>query len=164
MLSVRQVFGGLPCGPGDGSLPHQLVRLAVLGNVDRIVDSKSIWLCLTCHTCGARCPNGIDVPALLDPIRHQVLRKNISTRNRRCRRFHTTFHEEHQDIRPGPRAVPDRHVQDEDQDVLFRHGTGLADVPKGQDSSHAPPVEPSERGQGSIQAVFLEIDGTPDTH
>ena len=53
-------------------LPHQLVRLAVLGNSDRIVDSKSIWLCLSCHTCGARCPNGIDVPALLDPIRHQV--------------------------------------------------------------------------------------------
>jgi heterodisulfide reductase subunit C len=72
-------------------LPHQLVRLAVLGNSDRIVDSKSIWLCLSCHTCGARCPNGIDVPALLDPIRHQVVQKNISTRESQVPAFHSIF-------------------------------------------------------------------------
>ncbi|WP_052316104.1 4Fe-4S dicluster domain-containing protein [Desulfomonile tiedjei] len=53
---------GCPMAPEMDILPHQLVRLAVLGNHDRIVDSKSIWLCLSCHTCGARCPNGIDVP------------------------------------------------------------------------------------------------------
>ncbi|HMK37414.1 MAG TPA: 4Fe-4S dicluster domain-containing protein, partial [Desulfomonilaceae bacterium] len=52
---------GCPVASEMDLMPHQLVRLAVLGNVDRIVQSKSIWLCLTCHTCGARCPNGIDV-------------------------------------------------------------------------------------------------------
>jgi len=72
-------------------LPHQMVRLAVLGNVDRIVASKSIWLCLTCHTCGARCPNGIDVPALLDPIRHDVLRQHISTQESAVPIFHSLF-------------------------------------------------------------------------
>jgi len=72
-------------------LPHQMVRLAVLGDVDRIVGSKSIWLCLTCHTCGARCPNGIDVPALLDPIRHQVLRGKIETRESQVPVFHRAF-------------------------------------------------------------------------
>ncbi len=66
---------GCPVAPDMDLLPHQLVRLAVLGNVEPILASKSIWLCLTCHTCGARCPNGIDVPTLLDPIRHQVLKQ-----------------------------------------------------------------------------------------
>jgi heterodisulfide reductase subunit C len=72
-------------------LPHQMVRLAVLGNIEPIVKSKSVWLCLTCHTCGARCPNGIDVPALLDPIRHQVLKKGIQTQESEVPTFHSTF-------------------------------------------------------------------------
>ncbi len=72
-------------------MPHQMVRLAVLGNVDRIVQSKSIWLCLSCHTCGARCPNGIDVPGLLDPIRHQVLRSKASTQESKVPIFHKSF-------------------------------------------------------------------------
>jgi Fe-S oxidoreductase len=55
---------GCPVSPEMDLLPHQLVRLAVLGNMDRIVKSKSIWLCLTCHTCG-EVLNRIDVPALL---------------------------------------------------------------------------------------------------
>jgi heterodisulfide reductase subunit C len=72
-------------------LPHQMVRLAVLGDIEPIVASKSIWLCLTCHTCGARCPNGIDVPALLDPIRHEVFRQHRPTQESRVPAFHTTF-------------------------------------------------------------------------
>lgn len=82
---------GCPVAPEMDILPHQLVRLAVLGDVDAIVNSKSIWLCLTCHTCGARCPNGIDVPALLDPIRHQVLNKKIKTQESQVPLFHETF-------------------------------------------------------------------------
>jgi heterodisulfide reductase subunit C len=82
---------GCPVAPEMDLLPHQMVRLAVLGEVDRIVSSKSIWLCLTCHTCGARCPNGIDVPALLDPIRHQVLREHIETRESQVPAFHRAF-------------------------------------------------------------------------
>ena len=68
-----------------------MVRMAVLGDVDKIVSSESIWLCLTCHTCGARCPNGIDVPALLDPIRHQVLQRKISTQQPQVPTFHESF-------------------------------------------------------------------------
>jgi heterodisulfide reductase subunit C2 len=82
---------GCPVAPDMDLLPHQMVRLAVLGNVDRIVASKSVWLCLTCHTCGARCPNGIDVPALLDPIRHQVLKQNVSTQESEVPIFHQLF-------------------------------------------------------------------------
>lgn len=82
---------GCPVAPEMDILPHQMVRMAVLGNVDKIVSSNSIWLCLTCHTCGARCPNGIDVPALLDPIRHQVLQRKISTQQSQVATFHESF-------------------------------------------------------------------------
>jgi len=82
---------GCPVAPEMDLLPHQMVRLAVLGDVDPIVNSRSIWLCLTCHTCGARCPNGIDVPGLLDPIRHQALRQNIDTKEAQVPAFHKIF-------------------------------------------------------------------------
>lgn len=82
---------GCPVAPEMDLLPHQLVRLAVLGDVDRIVASRSIWLCLTCHTCGARCPNGIDVPALLDPIRHQIVKESIQTKESEVPIFHSAF-------------------------------------------------------------------------
>ncbi len=82
---------GCPVASEMDLMPHQMVRLAVLGNVDRIVQSKSIWLCLSCHTCGARCPNGIDVPGLLDPIRHQVLRSKTSTQESKVPIFHKSF-------------------------------------------------------------------------
>ena len=82
---------GCPVAPEMDLLPHQMVRLAVLGDEERIRQSKSIWLCLTCHTCGARCPNGIDVPALLDPIRHRLVRENAETREPEVPTFHKTF-------------------------------------------------------------------------
>ncbi len=82
---------GCPVAPEMDLLPHQMVRLAVLGDVERIVASRSIWICLTCHTCGARCPNGIDVPALLDPIRHRVVRDNIVTAEQQVPEFHKAF-------------------------------------------------------------------------
>jgi len=82
---------GCPVASEMDLLPHQMVRMAVLGDIDPIIASRSIWLCLTCHTCGARCPNGIDVPALLDPIRHQVIREKAPAREPRVPTFHTTF-------------------------------------------------------------------------
>lgn len=82
---------GCPVASEMDLLPHQMVRMAVLGDVDPIVKSRSVWLCLTCHTCGARCPNGIDVPALLDPIRHQVLKKGIQTQESEVPVFHNAF-------------------------------------------------------------------------
>jgi heterodisulfide reductase subunit C len=82
---------GCPVASEMDLMPHQLVRLAVLGEVDKIVASKSIWLCLTCHTCGARCPNGIDVPALLDPIRHNILRSKAMVTDPKVAIFHKTF-------------------------------------------------------------------------
>jgi heterodisulfide reductase subunit C2 len=82
---------GCPVAPDMDLMPHQLVRHAVLGHHDKILQSKSLWTCLSCHTCGARCPNGIDVPALLDPIRHSVIKNKIRTQESQVPTFHSLF-------------------------------------------------------------------------
>ncbi len=39
--------------------------------------SYSVWLCLTCGTCLARCPQEIDIPGVMDFLRTESLRKGM---------------------------------------------------------------------------------------
>ena len=41
--------------------PDRLLRLLQLGQVERVLTSRDIWLCLTCEMCGAHCPNDIHI-------------------------------------------------------------------------------------------------------
>jgi len=49
--------------------PDQVVRLAQYGLVGELLSSSAIWTCTACHVCGLRCPNGIDVAALMDVLK-----------------------------------------------------------------------------------------------
>lgn len=49
--------------------PAQIMRAVQLGNDAMSVDSKFIWLCTGCQTCSTRCPQGIDVAAVMDELR-----------------------------------------------------------------------------------------------
>lgn len=55
-------------------LPHQINRMAALGLKDGLLASRAIWLCASCHTCVARCPMGVDTPALIDGLREMASR------------------------------------------------------------------------------------------
>jgi len=55
---------------GFGDLhPAQIMRAVQLGAVEAAVDSRFIWLCTGCETCSTRCPQGIDVAAVMDELR-----------------------------------------------------------------------------------------------
>lgn len=49
--------------------PDQLIRMAQLGLATELLAAGSIWSCLSCHTCGLRCPNGIDVGRVMDVLK-----------------------------------------------------------------------------------------------
>jgi heterodisulfide reductase subunit C len=59
-------------------LPNQIIRLAQLGLEEEIGKSKTIWLCASCITCGARCPRGVDLSKVMEALRLLTLRKNIN--------------------------------------------------------------------------------------
>ncbi|MFO7990121.1 MAG: (Fe-S)-binding protein [Thermodesulfobacteriota bacterium] len=46
--------------PG-GPVPRQIVRMAVLGLEQELVDSQMLWDCLICNRCTQDCPMGIDM-------------------------------------------------------------------------------------------------------
>jgi heterodisulfide reductase subunit C2 len=56
-------------------LPHRIIRKIQTGEDDRVLGSNAIWRCASCETCVTRCPNGIDIPRLMDYLRQQATRK-----------------------------------------------------------------------------------------
>jgi heterodisulfide reductase subunit C len=49
--------------------PNRIVRLLQLGQGQRILAGRSIWYCASCETCTTRCPNKVDLAAIMDALR-----------------------------------------------------------------------------------------------
>ncbi|MDR1241722.1 MAG: 4Fe-4S dicluster domain-containing protein [Deltaproteobacteria bacterium] len=56
----------------------QLIRLIQLGQRQRVLSSRAVWMCATCETCSTRCPNEIDVARVLDVCRHMARREGYA--------------------------------------------------------------------------------------
>ena len=81
LLPVRQVLRRLPHGRARSALrPHNVMRLVMQDRRDEALPDESIWLCLTCETCSARCPNDCDPARVIDA------RARAQPRGRRRRR------------------------------------------------------------------------------
>lgn len=52
----------------------QVMRLIQAGQKEKVLSSRSIWMCATCETCTQRCPNEIDVAKVMDVCRHMARR------------------------------------------------------------------------------------------
>ncbi len=73
--------------------PNQILRMLQLemeGFDRKVLSSLSIWLCLTCQTCLARCPKEVDLPRVMDFLREESLRLGLV--NRKAADI-LTFHE-----------------------------------------------------------------------
>jgi len=54
--------------------PSQILRLLQWEspeNDEKVLRSLTIWLCLTCETCIARCPQEVDIPKIMDFLRSE---------------------------------------------------------------------------------------------
>ena len=70
--------------------PHQLLRMVQLGFKDRVLNSNTFWICLSCETCATRCPNGIEIVLVMDALREIALKeKRKGSTNLPL--FHNTF-------------------------------------------------------------------------
>ena len=77
---------------GEMSLaPHQMIRLVQLDMRDKLLSNESIWLCATCETCTARCPNSFDPARMIDGLREIVAVQHPEMAPRRIRAFHSSF-------------------------------------------------------------------------
>lgn len=68
-LQCQKCTSGCPVAAGTDIKAHEIVRLVQLGARDEVLSSRMIWECTSCETCGTRCPQGVDLPAMIDGLR-----------------------------------------------------------------------------------------------
>ena len=55
--------------------PHQFASYIVNGDIEALVNSKSLWKCLSCFACIERCPRDVQPGKLIDAARQLVIRQ-----------------------------------------------------------------------------------------
>ena len=54
--------------------PHQFVSYIEKGEIDKLLQSKSLFNCLTCFECVERCPRGVAPAQIIEAVRQEVIR------------------------------------------------------------------------------------------
>ncbi len=62
-------------------LPNQINMFLMLGQYDRVLESKSIWACVACFECAERCPQGVDLSKINEALRQIKIRRNMDLFN-----------------------------------------------------------------------------------
>lgn len=71
--------------------PDRILRMTTLGQEESVLDSRDIWLCAGCLTCGTRCPNEIDISAIMDALRQIAVQAGHPAAERDALLFHRLF-------------------------------------------------------------------------
>lgn len=55
--------------------PHQFVYMVEKGDIETLMNSKSIYKCLTCFACVDRCPRNVEPAKVVEAVRLAAVRK-----------------------------------------------------------------------------------------
>jgi len=85
-ISGENIYSCYQCGkctsgcPSAGLMeivPSQAMKFLQLGEVEKVIESNTPWVCLSCFICSVRCPKGIDIAAIMEALRLMKLRTNF---------------------------------------------------------------------------------------
>ncbi len=82
---------GCPLASEFDLTPNQVMRALQLGEDERVLNSKTIWLCASCQTCVTRCPHGIDLPRINDHLAITALKRGVKPRIPEVATFRQVF-------------------------------------------------------------------------
>jgi len=85
---------GCPMASESALRPHAIMRLVTQDRRERALADESIWLCLTCETCSARCPNDCDPARVIDAVRELSIEAGAADMPRTISAFHKAFLEQ----------------------------------------------------------------------
>ena len=60
--------------------PHQIVSMVESGNIQPLLESESLYQCLSCFACVDRCPRGVEPAKLIEAVRLMAVRKQGGNR------------------------------------------------------------------------------------
>ena len=71
--------------------PRQVMRALQLGLDDELLKSSTMWTCLSCLTCSARCPREIDISGVMEALRLASTKGKVMPAQKDSRLFHRLF-------------------------------------------------------------------------
>jgi heterodisulfide reductase subunit C len=71
--------------------PHRILQMVRFGMNDAALASRDLWLCAGCATCATRCPNDVDVAALMDALRQMSRAKKSANPANDIANFHRAY-------------------------------------------------------------------------
>ncbi len=78
----------IQCGTCTGSCPvsyamdispRQLIALFRAGEMERIMRSRTIWICASCYACTTRCPAGIKITETIYALKRTAMEKGLES-------------------------------------------------------------------------------------
>jgi heterodisulfide reductase subunit C len=82
---------GCPMASESDLRPHNVMRLVMQDRRQKALTDETIWLCLTCETCSARCPNACDPARIIDALREITIETGTAEMPRNIAAFHRAF-------------------------------------------------------------------------
>ncbi len=71
--------------------PRRVMRSIQLGLEAEALKSNSIWFCISCLTCSARCPREIDIARVMEAVRLLAVQEGIKPAKEDIALFHRIF-------------------------------------------------------------------------
>ncbi len=87
----KKCSAGCPVAFAMDLVPHEIMKMVQYGQEERVLGCSTIWLCASCETCSTRCPNEIDIAAVMDGLRRLALEKGGPVAEREVKLFHRSF-------------------------------------------------------------------------
>ena len=71
--------------------PRQIMRYIQMGLKKEVMQSTTIWLCVSCETCSSRCPAKIDIAKVMESLRILAAVEGSIPAEKRVNLFHREF-------------------------------------------------------------------------
>jgi heterodisulfide reductase subunit C len=90
-FQCRKCTNGCPVVFAMDLYPDEVIRMAILGQRETVLNCQTIWVCAACETCTTRCPNDVKIAELMDCFKEMALREGVPSPQPRITALHETF-------------------------------------------------------------------------
>ncbi len=87
----KKCTAGCPTAEFMEIKPNEVIRAIQYGSKDELLRSEAIWLCVSCETCGERCPNDIKIAKLMGTLRRMAIEENVEIADKVGYAFNRSF-------------------------------------------------------------------------
>lgn len=88
----RRCAAGCTVGDETGCFtPNILIRAVVLGDREKALNNDLVWKCVSCYTCGTRCPNDIQTARITETLKKMAKEEHAEPILSKVADFHDAF-------------------------------------------------------------------------